>query len=95
VEEVSSLGFNKTIMPRLDIAVVYLTVHLCAMFSYYDINSVRQNTTVFITQDNYVGYMFRLLNSHLQSYSLQVKLQDAVSKHIVMPPIKFADMFSM
>ena len=35
-------------------------------------------TTVFITQGNYVGYMFRLLNSHLQVYSLQVKLQDAV-----------------
>ena len=32
----------------------------------------------FITQGNYVGYMFRLLNSHLQVYSLQVKLQDAV-----------------
>jgi len=36
------------------------------------------STTVFITQDNYVGYMFRLLNSHLQAYSLEVKLQDAV-----------------
>jgi len=34
--------------------------------------------TVFITQDIYVGYMFRLLNSHLQAYSLQVKSQDAV-----------------
>ena len=34
--------------------------------------------TVFITQSNYVGYMFRLLNSHLQAYSLQVKSQDAV-----------------
>ena len=36
------------------------------------------STTVFITQGNYVGYMFRLLNSHLQAYSLQVKSQDAV-----------------
>jgi len=36
------------------------------------------NTTVFITQGNYVGYMFRLLNSHLQDYSLQIKSQDAV-----------------
>jgi len=36
------------------------------------------STTVFITQGNYIGYMFRLLNSHLQAYSLQVKLQDAV-----------------
>jgi len=36
------------------------------------------NTTVFITQGNYIGYMFRLLNSHLQAYSLQVKSQDAV-----------------
>jgi len=30
------------------------------------------STTVFITQGNYVRYMFRLLNSHLQPYSLQV-----------------------
>ena len=36
------------------------------------------STTVFITQGNYVGYMFRLFNSHLQAYSLGVKLQDAV-----------------
>ena len=36
------------------------------------------STAVFITQDNYIGYMFRLLNSHLQAYSLQVKSQDAV-----------------
>jgi len=36
------------------------------------------STTVFITQGNIVGYMFRLLNSHLQAYSLQVKSQDAV-----------------
>ena len=33
--------------------------------------------TLFITQGNYIGYMFRLLNSHLQAYSLQVKSQDA------------------
>ena len=32
------------------------------------------STTVFIT----VGYMFRLINSHLQAYSLQAKSQDAV-----------------
>ena len=36
------------------------------------------STTIFITQGNYVGYMFRLLNSHLQTSSLQVKSQDAV-----------------
>ena len=36
------------------------------------------STTVVITQGNYIGYMFRLLNSHLQAYSLQVKSQDAV-----------------
>jgi len=36
------------------------------------------STTLFITQGNYVGYMFLLLNSHLQAYSLQVKSQDAV-----------------
>jgi len=37
------------------------------------------SATVFIAQGNYVGYMFRLLNSHLQAYSLQVKSQDAVN----------------
>ena len=36
------------------------------------------STTVFITQGNYVGYIFRLLNSHLHAYSLQFKSQDAV-----------------
>jgi len=30
------------------------------------------STAIFITQGNYIGYMFRLLNSHLQAYSLQV-----------------------
>jgi len=40
--------------------------------------TVQVSTTVFITQGNYVGYMFRLLNSHLQVYYLQVKSQDAV-----------------
>ena len=40
--------------------------------------TVYVSTTVFITQGNYVGYMFRLLNSHLQAYSLHVKSQDAV-----------------
>jgi len=34
------------------------------------------STTVFITQGNYIGYIFRLLNSHLQAYSLQVKSQN-------------------
>ena len=33
---------------------------------------------VFITQGNYIGYMFGLLNSHIQAYSLQVKSQDSV-----------------
>jgi len=36
------------------------------------------STSFFITQSKYIGYMFRLLNSHLQAYSLQVKSQDAV-----------------
>jgi len=36
------------------------------------------STTVFITQGNYMGYIFRLLNSHLQAYSLHVKSKDAV-----------------
>jgi len=36
------------------------------------------STPVFITKGNYIGYIFRLLNSHLQTYSLQIKSQDAV-----------------
>jgi len=36
------------------------------------------STTVCVTQGNYVGYMFRLLNRHLQAFSLQVKSQAAV-----------------
>jgi len=36
------------------------------------------STTVFITQGNYIGYIFRQLNGHLQAYSLQVKSQDTV-----------------
>jgi len=44
---------------------------------YYDINSVRQHN-YFITQGNYIYYMFRLLNSHLQACSLQFKSQDVV-----------------
>jgi len=36
--------------------------------------TVHVSTTVFITQGNYVGYMFRLLNSHFQAYSLHVKV---------------------
>ena len=30
------------------------------------------STSVFITQGNYIGYMFRVLNTHLQAYSLQL-----------------------
>ena len=44
---------------------------------YYDINCVRQHNCFYYTS-NYVGYMFRLLNSHLQACSLQVKSKDAV-----------------
>ena len=40
--------------------------------------TVYVSTIVFITQGNYIGYMFQLLNSHLQAYYLQVKSQDAV-----------------
>ena len=43
------------------------------------------STTVFITQGNYIGYMFRLLNSHIQVYSLQVKSQDAVYPLLLLP----------
>ena len=45
--------------------------------TYYDINSIRQHNCL-ITQGNYIGYMFRILFSHLQAYSLQVKSHDAV-----------------
>ena len=45
--------------------------------TYYDI--VYVSAIIFIiTQGNYIGYMFRLLNSHFQACSLQVKSQDAV-----------------
>ena len=40
--------------------------------------TVYASTTVFITQGNYIGYMFRPLNSHIQAFSLHVKSQDAV-----------------
>jgi len=33
---------------------------------------------LFLLQRQYVGYMFRLINSHFQAYSLQVKTKDAV-----------------
>ena len=46
--------------------------------TYYHINNVRQHNCFFITQVNYIGYMFRLMNSHLQAISLQVKSQGAV-----------------
>ena len=36
------------------------------------------STTVFIAQGNYIGYMFRLLKSHLQACSLQARSQDAM-----------------
>jgi len=44
----------------------------------YSNTNLYVSATVFITQGNYIGYMFRVLNSHLQAYSLQVKSQDAV-----------------
>ena len=47
-------------------------IHVMILIVYVNI------TVFFIAQDNYIGYMFRLLNSHLQAYSLQVKSQDAV-----------------
>jgi len=48
------------------------------MFGIYCNTNLYVSKTVFITQGNYASYMFRLLNSHLQAYSLQVKSQDAV-----------------
>ena len=48
------------------------------MFGIYCNTNLYVSKTVFITQGNYASYMFRLLNSHLQAYSLQVKSQDVV-----------------
>ena len=58
----------------------YKILNLFQKFSnkYVIILKLYVSTYVFTTQGNYVGYMFRLLNSHLQAYSLQVKSQDAV-----------------
>ena len=57
------------------------------------------STTVFITQGNYVGYMFRLLISNLQAYSLQVKSQDAVhtlgSQCVYISEILKSDIFTV
>jgi len=36
-------------------------------------------TAVFIAQDNYVSYMFRLINGNLQAHSLRVKSQHPVT----------------
>ena len=47
------------------------------------------STTVFITQSNYIGYMFRLMNSNLQDYSLQVKSQDVVQDPSVFTSVKY------
>jgi len=52
-----------------------LVVIMCCVFM---VLTVYVSTTVFITQGNYIGYMFRLLNSHLQAFPLQVKSQEAV-----------------
>jgi hypothetical protein len=59
------------ILSRLFINIRLTHFHIIILILYV-------STTVFITQGNYVGYMFRILNSHLQAYSLQVKSQDAV-----------------
>jgi len=40
--------------------------------------TVYVSTTVVITQVNCIGYVFRLLNVHLQAHSLQVKSQNAL-----------------
>ena len=57
--------------------VNFYTLNLLSGFSCcIMILMVNVSTTVFITQGNY--YMFRLLSSNLQAYSLQVKSQDAV-----------------
>jgi len=53
------------------LSVSHIIVHIMILIVYV-------STTVFITQGNYVGYMFRLLNSHLQAYYLQIKSQNAV-----------------
>jgi len=43
----------------------------CAYKRNITLNCVRQHNC-FITQGNYIGYMFRLLISHLQAYFCQL-----------------------
>ena len=66
---------------KILLLLLLLSSSLSTTKTYYDIITiliVYVCTTVFITQGNYIGYMFRLLNNHLQAYSLQVKSQDVV-----------------
>jgi len=53
------------------------TITICAHTHTHTHTCVYVSTTVFIKLSNYVGHMFRLSNSHLQAYSLQVKSQAA------------------
>jgi len=41
--------------------IIYKLVHIMILIVYV-------STTGLITQGNYIGYMFRLLNSHLQAF---------------------------
>jgi len=45
------------------------------------------STTVFITQGNYIGYMFRLINSNLQAYSSQDAVQTLGSQCVYISEI--------
>ena len=56
---------------RLDLAFLNLLKRLWYIIM---ILIVYVSTIVFITQGSYIGYMFRLLNSHLQAYCLQLTL---------------------
>ena len=62
----------------LNVLDVNLNEDITKCLDTYCNSNLYVSTTVFITQGNYIGYMFRLINSHLQVYSLQDKSQDAV-----------------
>jgi len=55
--------YNFIILMKLIRTEASRCAHKCNLI----LNSVRQHN-YFITQGNYIGYMFRLLSSHLQAY---------------------------
>ena len=68
----------RPITNELEINIKFLNENITKCLDTYCNTNLYVSTTIFITQGNYIGYMFRILNSHLQAYSLQVKSQAAV-----------------